>query len=38
MMATKVKRQDSKRTDKAKQIAIQRRVIRSAYAKNGGRY
>lgn len=39
MMATKtVKRADSNRTDKAKQIAIQRRIIRSTYAQNGGRY
>lgn len=32
------KRVDSNRTDKAKQIAIQRRIIRSTYAQNGGRY
>ena len=33
-----VKRADSNRTDKAKQKAIQRRIIRSTYAQNGGRY
>lgn len=33
-----VKRADSNRTGKAKAISIQRRSIRSAYAKNGGRF
>jgi hypothetical protein len=37
-MATKVKRADSNRTDKAKQVSIQRRIIRSNYAQNGGRF
>jgi hypothetical protein len=32
------KRVDSKRTEKSKIIAIERRNIRRAYAKNGGRY
>ena len=33
-----VKRADSTRTKEAKQKAIQRRIIRSTYAQNGGRY
>ena len=33
-----VKRVDSNRTDKAKQVAIARRVIRSQYKRNGGRF
>jgi hypothetical protein len=37
-MATKVKRQDSNRTKKAKQITIERKNIRSNYSKNGGRF
>ena len=38
-MANKtVKRADSNRTKEAKQKAIQRRIIRSTYAQNGGRY
>ena len=37
-MSTKVKRQDSNRTGKAKAVSIQRRTIRSVYAKNGGRF
>jgi hypothetical protein len=37
-MATKVKRVDSNRTDKAKRVAIQRRIVRSTYAQNGGRF
>jgi hypothetical protein len=37
-MATKVKRQDSNRTKKAKQITIQRKEIRRVYSKNGGRF
>lgn len=35
--ATK-KRQDSNRTKEAKKRAIQRRIIRSVYAQNGGRF
>ena len=38
MANTNVKRADSNRTEKAKQLAIQRRIIRSTYAQNGGRY
>lgn len=37
-MSTKLKRQDSNRTGKAKAISIQRRNVRRAYAKNGGRF
>lgn len=38
-MANKtVKRADSTRTEKAKLKAIERRIIRSTYAQNGGRY
>lgn len=37
-MATKVKRQDSNRTDKAKKITIERKNIRRTYSKNGGRF
>lgn len=37
-MSTKVKRQDSNRTGKAKAISIQRRETRRVYAKNGGRF
>jgi hypothetical protein len=37
-MSTKVKRQDSNRTDKAKAISVSRRNIRSTHAKNGGRF
>lgn len=37
-MSTTKKRQDSNRTGKAKAISIQRRTIRSAYSKNGGRF
>jgi hypothetical protein len=32
------KRVDSKRTEKSRIIAIERRNIRRSYAKNGGRY
>lgn len=35
--ATK-KRQDSNRTKEAKQKAIQRRIVRSVYKQNGGRF
>lgn len=37
-MSTKVKRQDSNRTGKAKAVSVERRNIRRAYAKNGGRF
>ena len=37
-MATKVKRQDSNRTAKAKRITIERKNIRRVYSKNGGRF
>lgn len=37
-MSTKVKRQDSNRTEKSKAISIERRNVRRAYAKNGGRF
>lgn len=33
-----VKRADSNRTDKAKKIAIERRIVRSVYKQNGGRF
>lgn len=35
---SKTKRQDSNRTGRAKAISIERRSIRSAHAKNGGRF
>lgn len=38
MMKSKAKRQDSNRTKEAKLQAIQRRIIRSNYKQNGGRF
>lgn len=37
-MSKSVKRADSNRTEKSKKLSIERRNIRSAYAKNGGRF
>jgi hypothetical protein len=37
-MSTKVKRQDSNRTEKSKKLSIERKNIRRTYAKNGGRF
>ena len=37
-MSKATKRPDSTRTDKAKLQAIQRRIIRSSYKQNGGRF
>lgn len=37
-MSTRVKRQDSNRTDKARALSISRRTIRANYSKNGGRF
>jgi hypothetical protein len=38
VMATKVKRPDSKRTQKSKIVTIERRNIRKNIARNGGRF
>lgn len=41
LMATKAIRKvkrDSDRSEKSKAISIERRIIRSSYAKNGGRF
>lgn len=35
---SKTKRADSTRSEKSKSIAIERRNIRRAYARNGGRF
>jgi hypothetical protein len=38
VMSTKVKRPDSKRTQKSKIVTIERRNIRKNIARNGGRF